>query len=253
MTYTIAVSGKGGTGKTTFTSLLIHHLTQVSKEPVLAVDADPNANLNQVLGITFDKCIADIREQTLRQIPEYRSMPKNRLIEYLLHQTLVESNKIDFLVMGRPEGQRCYCFVNNLLRKHLDVISNRYNYVIIDNEAGMEHLSRMTTKNVDILFIISDPTKRGLRTATRIRELIEELEIPVEKQLLVVNRVREGKEAEVEKRAKEFGFTNIWLLPEDDTIPNYDDEGIPLTSLPQDNPVKQRMFNYASSICNGKM
>ncbi|MBD3192708.1 MAG: AAA family ATPase [Candidatus Heimdallarchaeota archaeon] len=247
MTYTIAVSGKGGTGKTTFTGLLIDYLMS-QKKPILAVDADPNANLHEVLGVGYDRCIADIRDDTLKQLPEYKSMPKDRLIEYLLHQTLVEREEFDLLVMGRPEGQHCYCFVNSLLRRHLDVLSDSYDYIIMDNEAGMEHLSRMTTRDVDLLIIISDPSVRGLRTAVRISELVEELAIPVSQHVLMINKVRPAIEKEIIQRAKEFGFSNIFLLPEDATARRFDEEGKPLAALPTNNPLKEAIKAFGQQI-----
>lgn len=247
MTYTIAVSGKGGTGKTTFTGLLIDYLIS-QKKSILAVDADPNANLHEVLGVVYDRCIADIRDDTLKQLPEYKSMPKDRLIEYLLHQTLVETEEFDLLVMGRPEGQHCYCFVNSLLRRHLDVMSDSYEYIIMDNEAGMEHLSRMTTRDVDLLVIISDSSVRGLRTAVRIRELVEELSIPVKQQILVINKGRPAIEQQIVQRAKEFDFSNIFLLPEDSTTRRFDEEGTPLAALPTNNPLKEAIKTFGQQI-----
>ncbi len=249
MTYTIAVAGKGGTGKTTFTGLLIDSLIN-EKEALLAVDADPSMNLNEVLGISVVSSIADIREEALKRNPKFDSMPKDRLIEYLLHQTLIETDSFDLLAMGRPEGKRCYCFVNNLLRRHLDVLSEQYKYVVIDNEAGMEHLSRMTTRDVDLLIIISDPSKRGLLTAKRIHSLVIELNIPIKKQLLVINKLRKENTEKIITNARTLGFNNILALPQDDQATIYDEEGTPLVDLPETSPLKMAIVDFAKQIQN---
>ncbi|MHA1629967.1 MAG: nucleotide-binding protein [Candidatus Heimdallarchaeota archaeon] len=248
MTYTIAISGKGGTGKTTFAGLLIDCLTKLGEQPVLAVDADPNANLHDVLGISYSKTIADIREEPLKRIPDYPSMPKERLVEFLLHQTLQETDNYDLLVMGRPEGKRCYCFVNNLLRKHLDVISNRYEFVVIDNEAGMEHLSRMTTRDVDLLCLVSDPTKRGLETAARIQQLVEELEIVVKQQVLIVNKLTDEKREQMLAYAQSLGFEDVILLPESQEIKELDVLGQPLVLISDENPLRIILQRFACCL-----
>jgi len=245
MTYTIAISGKGGTGKTTFAGLLIDCLIKLGEQPVLAVDADPNANLHEVLGASYSKTIADIREESLKRLPEYSSMPKERLVEFLLHQTLQETDDYDLLVMGRPEGKRCYCFVNNLLRKHLDVINSRYEFVVIDNEAGMEHLSRMTTRDVDLLCIVSDPTKRGLETATRIQQLVEELELVVKHQVLIINRLTDEKREQMLDYALTLGFREVILLPESQEIKEFDLLGQPLVSISEENPLRRSLRQFA--------
>ncbi len=248
MSFTIAVAGKGGTGKTTFSGLLIDYLSQNADKPLLAVDADANANLHEVLGVTYDKCIADIREDTLKQLPDYANIPKNILVEHLLHQTLVESTKFDLLVMGRPEGKRCYCFVNNLLRKHIDVISKNYGFIVIDNEAGMEHISRMTTRDIDVLFILSDSTLRGLRSAVRTRELVKEMNLAVKEQILVINKVRADNQEFSIQQAKEFGFVNIVTLPLDPSITQLDEKGLPLIEIKDISPIKQTLEATISSI-----
>ena len=250
MTYTIAVAGKGGTGKTSFSGLLINALSN-GKNSLLAVDADPNMNLNEVLDISVDNCIADIREDALKSNPKFQSMPKDRLIEFLLHQTLLESESFDLLTMGRPEGKRCYCFVNNLLRRHLDVLCNQYDYVVIDNEAGLEHLSRMTTRDVDLLAIISDPSIRGLLTARRIQELVVELNIPVKRQILIINKLREENLLKVTNNAVKFGFNDIFVLPLDEDVQSYDEEGIPLIHLPPNSPLKIAIEDFVEQLQNG--
>ncbi|MBN1329328.1 MAG: AAA family ATPase [Candidatus Heimdallarchaeota archaeon] len=247
MTYTIAVAGKGGTGKTTFAGLLINALAKENRS-LLAVDADPNANLNEVLGVAVAKSIADIREDTLKNDSKYNSMPKDRLIEYLLHQTLTETETFDLLAMGRPEGKRCYCFVNNLLRRHLDVLNEQYHYIIIDNEAGMEHLSRMTTRDVDLLIVISDPSYRGLLTAKRIQNLVNELNIPVKHQLLAINKLRKENNQNIMNNAMDLGFKSVLALPQDDYVISYDEEGQQLTNLPLDSPLRIAVEGFAKQL-----
>ena len=178
MAFTIAVAGKGGSGKTTLATLTILQLIRQNKGPVLAVDADPNSNLNVGLGMKFEETIADLREEVLtKEIPS--GMSKTEFFDYRLHECLVEGNKVDLLVMGRPEGSGCYCAVNNLLRQYLSRISKQYKYVVMDNEAGMEHLSRRTTDGVDVLLITSDPTIVSIRSAARIQEIALQIKLKI--------------------------------------------------------------------------
>lgn len=246
--YKIAISGKGGVGKTTIAGLIVHYLAETINKTLLAVDADPNANLNEILGITYEKSISDIREGTLDDTSQYGFVSKDQIIEHLLQRYLVEQKNYDFLVMGRPEGKKCYCFVNNILRRHLDKISTNYDYVLIDNEAGMEHLSRMTTNNVDLLVIVSDSSMRGLRSAVRIQTLIKELNIEAKKIILVINKVRKSKREDVKSRATALGFQNIYLLPLNEIITDLDEEGKPLTLLSKNNEVYQSIINIFTKI-----
>lgn len=188
MAYTIAIAGKGGSGKTTVSCLIAGYLIGAKKTPILAVDADPNANFNVGLGLDFDETIADLREEGMRQAPE--SMSKLDFVNMRLQEAVIEGANIDLLVMGRPEGSGCYCAVNHLLRDHLSKISKNYKYVIIDNEAGMEHLSRRTTDNVDLLLLVSDPSVVGLRSCARAYETVVGVPLRVEKTFLVINRAQ---------------------------------------------------------------
>ena len=174
MAFTIAVSGKGGTGKTTLTGMLINFLVRKGKKPILAVDADANANLNEVLGVEVYQTIGDAREQMKKDVPV--GMTKDVWFEMQVQQAVIEQKDYDLIVMGRPEGPGCYCAANSLARRYIDILTDNYKYVVIDNEAGMEHLSRLTTQNVDLLFVVSDPTVRGIRTPGRILEVVRELE-----------------------------------------------------------------------------
>jgi len=190
--FTIALAGKGGSGKTTLASLIILHLIREKKGSILAVDADPNSNLNVGLGMKFGETIADLREEVLAGgVPP--GMSKADFFDYRLHECLVEGNELDLLVMGRPEGPGCYCAVNNLLRQYLSRISKQYEYVVMDNEAGMEHLSRRTTDDVDALIITSDATLVSIRAAQRIHEIALKIKLRIREIYLVINRTSESE------------------------------------------------------------
>jgi CO dehydrogenase maturation factor len=190
MALTVAVSGKGGVGKTTIAALLIRHFSERQHGPVLAVDADPNSNLHELLGAKVTRSIGNLREELLESKGNmFAGMSKAEYIEYQIESALIECDEFDLLVMGRPEGPGCYCYVNSLLRNFIDTLSQRYMYVVIDNEAGMEHLSRRTTRDVDRLYIISDPTVPGIRTASRISRLASEMKLAIRSKILVINKV----------------------------------------------------------------
>jgi len=200
MTTTIALAGKGGTGKTTVAGLVIQYLVQNTDGAILAIDADPASNLNMVLGLEVERTVGGIREDMLTQVQSSGAlagampggMSKVDYLDYEVQMSLVEGDRVDLLAMGRPEGPGCYCAANQMLRVIVDRIEKQYDHVVIDNEAGMEHLSRRTTRDVDLLLLISDPTQRGLITAERMRDMVPELKIGVGLVYLVVNRVREA-------------------------------------------------------------
>ena len=171
MTNSIALAGKGGTGKTTIACLVVRYLVENGKIPVLAVDADANSNLNEVLGLEVKETLGDAREEMKKGVSG--GMTKDVFIEMKLQKAVVETPGLDLIVMGRPEGPGCYCAANTLLSSYLDKLIENYKYVVIDNEAGMEHISRLTTKNIDILLVVSDPTRRWIQTAARIFELTD--------------------------------------------------------------------------------
>jgi len=243
LSFTIAVSGKGGTGKTTLAGMMIRFLLDKGKGPILAVDADSNSNLNEVLGVEIRSTIGDAREMMKKDVPV--GMTKDIWFELKVQESLTEAKGFDLVAMGRPEGPGCYCAANTLARKCLDLLTGNYQYIVIDNEAGMEHFSRLTTRDVDLLFIVSDSTQRGILTASRIRDLIHQLDLRIVHEVLVINRIQgePGSEIfeEVRKQNLELGGT----LPADEEIYRYDSEGKPTFQLPLESKAVQaarRMF-----------
>lgn len=233
MAVQIAVAGKGGTGKTTFCALLIRYLIDRGKAPVLAVDADPNANLNEALGLKIEsETVSELIAKTkdLHGIPE--GMSQETYIEYKLNASLAEGKNVDLLVMGGPDGPGCFCFPNNLLRKYLDNLTKGYEYIVMDNEAGLEHISRRTTQDVDHLFVISDSSARSVRSAGRVNDLVKQIKTKVKNIYLVLTK---SSEEDVEILKEEIGKTGLMLagiIPADSDITEYDIKGKPLFELP---------------------
>jgi len=235
LTISIAVTGKGGVGKTIVATLLIKVLHEETGEVILAVDADPNSNLHEALGIEAGKSIGEIREEMLKlgdQIPPEQG--RADYLEGLIESVIVEGEGFDLISMGRPEGPGCYCYVNHLLRKVLDKLTGRYRFVVIDAEAGLEHFSRRTTRDVDILLVVSDPTARGFMTAKRVKELVAELNTKFGRMYLVVNRMPEGLAEKVAEEVSKVGIECIALIPEDDLVAKFDLEGRPFIQLPKE-------------------
>jgi len=233
----LAIAGKGGTGKTTLAALLIRHLIRVRKGPVLAVDADPNANLNEALGVKIDDTIAEMLSRVNNDLePLPAGMTKDQYIILRVHQSLTEGENFDLLAMGGPEGPGCYCFVNNILKGYLCQLSKSYSYVVMDNEAGMEHLSRRTTSNVDILLITSDPSVRGVRSARRIKQLVENLNLDVKKMYLVLSKAIDGSVPDLLEEIQRTGLELAGTVPLDMLIQEYDLKNKPLLDLPDDAP-----------------
>ena len=207
MPYTIAVSGKGGTGKTTITALLLRRLVACGLTPVLAVDADPNANLGLLMGQTPARTLSDVREDTLASARDVTAMSKDDIFEMGLYDCIEEGIGFDLVTMGRPEGPKCYCYVNSVLKRQVNRLKDTYPALLMDNEAGMEHLSRLTTHDVDALLLVAEPTRVGILTAERIRELARSLPIQVGRYLLVVNRVSErGLSSNLVAQVRRAGF-----------------------------------------------
>jgi CO dehydrogenase maturation factor len=234
MTKTLAVVGKGGTGKTTFAALTVKYLLAQGCTPILAIDGDPSSNLNLALGLPLFDTIGQIREETKQQVSAgtfQAGVSKPDWFEYKVSECVVEGNGVDLLAMGRPEGPTCYCAANNMLRTCIDRLGNDYAYVVIDNEAGMEHISRQTTRDVDVLFIISDPTFRGLMAAEHIVRLVKELGTRIDQSYLVINNVVGDLPEALLQRAASLGVTLLGTLPHDPAVSDYDLRGRPLVEL----------------------
>ena len=185
----LAMAGKGGTGKTTLTALLIKYLTSRGMTPVLAVDADANANLNELLGLEVETTLGEIRERMKTETPQ--GMTKNEYMEFHINQAIIEAKGFDLIVMGQPEGPGCYCMANSILAQVMEKLARNYRYLLVDNEAGMEHLSRLNLRKIHTLFVVSDPSARGVLTAARIADLTKALQVDVTQKVLIVNRVPE--------------------------------------------------------------
>jgi CO dehydrogenase maturation factor len=253
MTTTIALAGKGGVGKTTIAGMVIKHLAQNQPGSILAIDADPSSNLNMVLGLDLDFTVGEIREDMLQQVKSTLveggaamgglpgGISKREYLEYHIRSSLAEGSRFDLIAMGRGEGQGCYCAVNHNLREVVDGMSRHYAYVVIDNEAGMEHLSRRTTRDVQHLLIVSDPSQRGLVAAQRIADMSRELDIRIEKAYLIINRVQGELPAETTAFVEKLGIPLLGTLPADEDISTYDLSGRPLVDLPDDSTVYQSL------------
>ena len=245
MAFTVAVSGKGGSGKTTVSALIIDTLVRRGDGNLLAVDADPASNLHLALGLPLARTVGDIREQALnltRSGSFPQGLSKQGYLEYEVQGLLVEGEKIDLLVMGRPEGQGCYCAANNMLRAILDRLSRSYRYVVIDTEAGMEHLSRRTTRDADYLLLISDPIMRGISSAGVMARMVPELQIRVERIGFALNRVPGGDlerlPVQIRDAIAREGLNLVAVLPADPLVGEYDAVGRPSVELPGDSPLR---------------
>jgi CO dehydrogenase maturation factor len=243
MSFTIAVSGKGGTGKTTFAGMIIRYLLEKNRGPVLAVDADANANLNEVLGIEVKSTIGEMRERMKEPDEVPTGMTKDVWFEYKVQEALTEAKGFDLLVMGRPEGAGCYCAANTLARKYIDMLTENYPYVVIDNEAGMEHFSRLTTRDVDLLFVLSDSSRRGIMTAARIRDLVKELKLNIKKDLLVLNRMAGPLQQDTAEEIKKNRLDLAGIIPSDEEINRFDRNGTPTFQLPSSVPSVQAAWH----------
>lgn len=228
----IAVSGKGGVGKTMVAALLVKHYAD-DKLDVLAVDADPDSNLPEALGITEVKTIGDTREEILKSRDRSPGKTLRDVVEYHILDAITETDKFDLIVMGRPEGSGCYCAVNHILKEIIDVWSKNYDRVIIDAEAGLEHLSRRTTQDVDVMIVVTDASQRSVTTAARIEELAKELDIKFKHVFAVINRASEKEAEEIKKQLAGKGLKVIGAVPEDVLVREYDLKGRPLIELPE--------------------
>jgi CO dehydrogenase maturation factor len=238
MGMTLAVAGKGGVGKTSITSLILKALVESGKKPILAIDADSNSNLHEVLGLPKPRSVGCIREDTRKMADDIPGgMTKDRFMEYQIQASLEEAKDFDFLAMGRPEGPGCYCMANNILREVIARLTSNYAYVVIDNEAGMEHLSRRTDEEVDHLFVISDPAPRSLRTIGRIVELIEELQGRIHNKHFILSRVQGSPEdfpESTKKEVEKLPYPPEAIIPYDESLLTLDLQGVPLTKISPD-------------------
>lgn len=239
MAYTIAVAGKGGTGKTTITSLLLAQLLEDKKGPILAIDADPNSNLNELLGVELVQTLGDLQAEMLEKKNDFPAgMDKPRYIQYQLQTSLVEGTGFDLLAMGRTEGPGCYCSVNNMLRGFIDKLTPNYSYVLMDNEAGMEHLSRRITRNIDLLLIVSDESPIGVRSAGRIYNMEKNLEINIAKSYLIINRAHKDLPAPIEEEVEKIDIELLGIVQTDEQVVEYSLIGKSLLLLPSDSPAR---------------
>jgi len=249
MTITIALAGKGGVGKTTIAGMVIKYLAQSQDGAILAIDADPSSNLNMVLGLDLDWTVGDIREDMLSKVKTSLTaggaamgalpggVSKHEYLDYEIRSSLAEGNHFDLIAMGRSEGPGCYCAVNHNLRDVVDSISKNYRYVVIDNEAGMEHLSRRTTRDVDHMLIVTDPTQRGLVAAQRIIDLRNELDIRVENAYLILNRLSGPMPPTLESAIDKLQVPLLGIVPADSELLEFEFSGRPLVELGDDSPV----------------
>ncbi len=249
MPVSIALAGKGGTGKTTVAGLLIKYLVKHQKTPVLAVDADSNANLNEVLGLEVSGTLSEAREEMRKgKVPD--GMTKNVFMSMKFEQAVIEDNGYDLVVMGQPEGAGCYCAANTLLTGFLERLTKNYPYVVMDNEAGMEHISRLTTSNIDTLLIVSDTSRRGLQAAIRIDHLSKDLNIGVGKSYLILNQAKDAPAPAVLEMLDSAGLALAGTIPEDQTVYEYDLEGRATINLPDDNDAVRSAFDIFQKIIN---
>jgi CO dehydrogenase maturation factor len=260
MTTTIALAGKGGVGKTTIAGMVVKYLAQNQPGSILAIDADPSSNLNMVLGLDLEWTVGEIREGMLEQVKSslvqggaaMGTMPggtsKRDYLDYQIRSSLAEGNRFDLIAMGRGEGPGCYCAVNHNLRDVIDSMSRHYAYVVIDNEAGMEHLSRRTTRDVQHLLIVSDPTRRGLVAAQRIADMRKELDINVENAFLILNRIPGKIPSDLQNYVEKMNVPVLGTIPADEELSAFEFSGRPLVDLGDESPVYQAVAEMMRKI-----
>ena len=233
MSFSIAVAGKGGSGKTSVASLVIRYLKNNGSGPILAIDADPNTNLGESLGLEVKQTVGSVLDnfqKTKINIPP--GMTKEVYLDYKLNEIIVESKEIDLLTMGRGEGPECYCYPNLIVRKFADTLAENYAYVVMDNEAGMEHLSRRTTENIDELLIISNHSVKGVRTVARIKDLVTQLKLAVKRQSAIINFAPSKLDPLVVNELSRLEIEPAATIPVDEALYEYDLELKPLLDLP---------------------
>ncbi len=252
-THTIAVAGKGGVGKTTICGLMIRYLIEKKESPILVVDADANSNLNEVLGVEVETTLGDIREEMTKAelrpgtIPS--GMTKADYAEMKFNDALIEEDDFDMLVMGRTQGKGCYCYVNGVLKTQVDKYVNNYKYMVVDNEAGLEHIARGTLPHVDTMLLVSDCSRRGIQAVARIAEMVKDLELKPERMQLIVNRAPGGVlDDGVKEEIQKHGLSLAGVLPQDEAVYRCDCEGKPSSLVPDSTPVKQELAKIMKGL-----
>lgn len=254
MAHVIAIAGKGGVGKTTLCGMMIQYLCNRKKGPVLAVDADANSNLNEVLGVEVETTLGDIREEIARAEMEVKSpipagMTKADYAEFKFSNALVEEDDYDLLVMGRTQGKGCYCYVNGLLQAQLSKFQNSYPYIVVDNEAGMEHISRGVLPSMETAILISDCSRRGIQAVGRIAQLIKECDMHPSTVGLIVNRAPEGRLNDgIKEEIQLQGLDLLGVVPQDEQVYEFDCEGKPTTQIPDSSPVKKALYDILDKM-----
>ena len=250
--HTIAVAGKGGVGKTTTCGMIIDYLCNKKDGPVLVVDADANANLNEVLGVEVETSLGEIREEMARAelkgtIPS--GMTKADYADFKFSSAIIEEDDFDMLVMGRTQGKGCYCYVNGVLKSQVDKYAKNYSYIVMDNEAGLEHVARGTLPKVDMMLLISDCSRRGIQAAARVAEIVDEMELNPAQMGLIVNRAPAGKlDSGVMEEIEKHGLKLLGVLPQDEGVYRCDCDGEPSAKLPDSNPVKSAVKQVMQSL-----
>jgi CO dehydrogenase maturation factor len=250
--HTIAVAGKGGVGKTTTCGMIIDYLCNKKQGPVLVVDADANANLNEVLGVEVETSLGEIREEMARAemkgtLPA--GMTKADYADFKFSSAIIEEDDFDMLVMGRTQGKGCYCYVNGVLKTQVDKYAQNYSYIVMDNEAGLEHVARGTLPKVDTMLLISDCSRRGIQAAARVAEIVEEMELKPGVMGLIVNRAPGGQlDAGVMEEIEKHGLKLLGVLPQDEGVYRCDCDGEPSAKLPDSNPVKAAVKKTMQSL-----
>lgn len=247
MTTTIAMAGKGGTGKTTVSALLIKYLIEHAMTPVLAVDADANANLNEVLGLDVRQTIGEIRSEIKTDMPP--GMSRDQFMEMKIHQALIEESGFDLMVMGQPDGPGCYCAANQYLAMTMDRLAENYRYIVVDNEAGMEHLSRRTSGHVDWLYLVTDYSLRGLRAVGRINSMLDSLKLSVDNLGIIVTRAPQQLNETFRQEVEVIGLPIAGIIPDDPALLDFDMEKRSLMELPDNSPAVLAVDEILTATC----